>query len=70
MYYNSCDAILENAGKEHNYDLTFLTDIDVAWEKDDLRDKKDDRKATFAVFEKALIDYKKPYIKLSGTKQE
>ena len=70
MYYNSCDAILEKAAKEHNYDLIFLTDIDVAWEKDDLRDKKDDRKTTLEIFENALIDYKKPYIKLSGTKEE
>lgn len=70
MYYNSCDVILEKAAKEHNYDLTFLTDIDVAWEKDDLRDKKDDRKTTLEIFEKALIDYKKPYIKLSGSKEE
>ena len=70
IYYNSCDVILEKAAKEHNYDLTFLTDIDVAWEKDDLRDKKDDRKTTLEIFEKALIDYKKPYIKLSGSKEE
>ena len=70
MYYNSCDPILEKAAKKHKYDLFFLTDIDVPWEKDDLRDKKEDRETTLAIFEKALIDYKKPYIKLFGNKEE
>jgi nicotinamide riboside kinase len=70
LYYDSCHPILEEAAKKHEYDLFFLTDIDVPWEKDDLRDKKEDRENTLAIFEKALIDYKKPYIKLSGNKEE
>ena len=39
MYYGYCDATLEKAAKKHKYDLFFLTDIDVPWEKDDLRDR-------------------------------
>jgi len=70
IYYGSSDSALGKAAKKHNYDLFFLTDIDVPWEKDDLRDKPEDRESTFAIFEKALIDYKKPYIKLSGSKEE
>jgi nicotinamide riboside kinase len=70
IYYNSCDAQIEKAAKKHKYDLIFLTDVDVPWEKDDLRDKPDNREQSIKFFEKALIDYKKPYIKLSGTKEE
>ena len=70
MYFNHCDAILERAAKKHKYDLIFLTDIDIPWEKDDLRDKPNDRENVLAIFEKALIDFEKPYIKLSGNKQE
>ena len=70
IYYNSCDALIEKAAKKHKYDLIFLTDVDVPWEKDDLRDKPDNREQSIKFFEKALIDYKKPYIKLSGTKEE
>ena len=70
VYYNSCDALIEKAAKKHKYDLIFLTDVDVPWEKDDLRDKPDNREQSIKFFEKALIDYKKPYIKLSGTKEE
>lgn len=70
IYYGFCDASLEKAAKKHKYDLFFLTDIDVPWESDDLRDKPEERDKSLAIFEKALIEYKKPYIKISGNKEE
>ena len=66
IYYNFCDPILEKAARKHKYDLFFLTDIDVPWEEDDLRDRPDDREAIFKIFKQALIDNKKPFITLSG----
>ena len=66
MYYNFCDPSLDKAAKKHKYDLFFLTDIDIPWEKDDLRDKPIDREATFDIFKKALVDNEKPFITLSG----
>jgi len=68
VYYNFCDPILEKAALEHEYDLFFLTDIDVPWEKDDLRDKPDERESVFAVFKQTLMDNNKPFITLSGGK--
>jgi nicotinamide riboside kinase len=68
VYYNYCDPLLNKAALEHEYDLFFLTDIDVPWEKDDLRDKADGRESVFAVFKQTLIDNKKPFIPLSGDK--
>jgi nicotinamide riboside kinase len=47
--YYYCDPLLDKAAQEHEYDLFFLTDIDVPWEKDDLRDKAEGRDAVFAV---------------------
>ena len=70
MYYGYCDPILATAAQNHNYDLVFLTDVDIPWEKDDLRDKPEDRYATLATFEQALKENTKPYIKLSGNKEE
>jgi nicotinamide riboside kinase len=70
LYFNNSDPILENAAKTHKYDLIFLTDVDVPWQADDLRDKPNNRDNTLAIFEKALIDFQKPYIKLTGTKEE
>jgi nicotinamide riboside kinase len=68
VYYNYCDPLLDKAAKEHEYDLFFLTDIDVPWKKDDLRDRPEGRETVFEVFKQALIDAKKPFITLSGDK--
>ena len=68
VYYNYCDPLLDEAACEHEYDLFFLTDIDVPWEKDDLRDCPDQRKSVFAIFKQSLMDHNKPFIILSGDK--
>ena len=66
IYYGFCDAKLEKAARKHKYDLFFLTDVDVPWEQDDLRDAPNDRIATFEKFKQALIENNKPFIVLSG----
>jgi nicotinamide riboside kinase len=68
VYYDYCDPLLDEAAKQHQYDLFFLTDIDVPWEKDDLRDSPENRKSVFAVFKDTLIKNNKPFITLSGDK--
>lgn len=69
VYYGFCDPLLDKAAREHEYDLFFLTDIDVPWKKDDLRDKPDGRSSSFSIFKQTLIDNKKPFITLSGDKK-
>lgn len=68
VYYNYCGPLLNEAASQHEYDLFFLTDIDVPWERDDLRDKAEGRESVFAVFKQSLIDHNKPFITLSGDK--
>ena len=68
VYYDYCDPLLDQAAREHEYDLFFLTDIDVPWERDDLRDKAEGRESVFAVFKQSLIDNNKSFITLSGDK--
>lgn len=70
IYYGFCDPVLDKAARKHKYDLFFLTDIDVPFEKDDLRDKPDEREMLLQKFEEALIENKKPYILLSGNQEE
>lgn len=70
IYYGFCDSSLDKAARKHKYDLFFLTDIDVPFEKDDLRDKPTEREMLLQKFEQALIDNNKPYIKLSGNQEE
>lgn len=69
VYYNYCDPLLQKAAQEHEYDLFFLTDIDVPWEKDDLRDKPEGRESVFEVFKQSLISNNKPFIRLTGDKE-
>jgi nicotinamide riboside kinase len=45
VYYRYCEPLLDRGHEEHVYDLFFLTDIDVPWEKDDLRDKAEGRES-------------------------
>ncbi len=66
IYYNRCNANLAQAAREHEYDLIFLTNVDVPWEPDDLRDKPNDREITFKRFENAIIANKNPYVTLHG----
>ncbi|WP_343613655.1 DUF4301 family protein [Flavobacterium sp.] len=69
VYYGFCDPLLNEAALEHDYDLFFLTNIDVPWEKDDIRDKAEGRETVFSVFKQTLINTKKPFITLSGNKE-
>ena len=70
IYYNFCDPMLDKAARKHKYDLFFLTDIDVPWQKDDLRDEPNNREHIFEIFKKALIENQKLFITLSGDKNE
>lgn len=67
IYYDFCDSKLDKAARKHQYDLFFLTDIDVPWEQDDLRDAPNDREKTFEKFKQALVENKKPFVVLSGS---
>ena len=67
LQFSQCDPLLEKVAKKHKYDLFFLMDIDVPWENDDMTADFAKRKADFERFEKALIAFQKPYIKLSGS---
>ncbi|MEL1253375.1 DUF4301 family protein [Flavobacterium sp. DGU38] len=69
MYYGVCNPLLNEAALQHEYDLFFLTDIDVPWEKDDIRDSPNKRETVFSGFKQALIDNKKPFITISGDKE-
>ncbi|MEO8255312.1 MAG: DUF4301 family protein [Flavobacterium sp.] len=68
LYYDFCDPLLDKAALDHEYDLFFLTDIDVPWEDDGLRDSPNKRETVFEIFKQSLIANNKPFITLSGDK--
>ncbi|XLS28828.1 AAA family ATPase [Flavobacteriaceae bacterium M23B6Z8] len=69
-YVGSCDPLLEKYALENKYNLYLLTNIDIPWEKDDLRDKPDKRKEMFIFFKSALDKYQRPYILIKGDRDE
>ncbi|NND62818.1 MAG: ATP-binding protein [Flavobacteriaceae bacterium] len=70
-YYNGfCPSEILEAADNHEYHHYFLTDIDLPWVADDLRDRPDDRQNMFRIFEQELIENNLPYTLLSGSLEE
>ena len=70
LYFDKIPAALNQAVAHNTYDLYLLTDIDVPWHKDDLRDRPDHRVAYYQKFKEALELNKKNYIPIAGSKTE
>ena len=66
-YTGSCDPALEEAALANQYQLYFLTDIDVPWEADDLRDRPDHRPEMFNHFKAALEENNRSFVILRGS---
>ena len=67
IYYEGfCDPVLKASALQNKYDLYILTDIDIPWIKDDLRDRPNNREEMFLAFKKALIKHNRPFIVVSG----
>ena len=69
-YGGNCDPLLEKYALKNDYDLYLLTDIDIPWVKDDLRDKPNERKQSFEIFKKELVKNNLPFEVINGTKIE
>ncbi len=69
-YDGSCPEAIRNAVQENRYDLYFLTFVDTPWVPDDLRDRPEERKGIFRIFENELKSNGIPYHELSGGKLE
>ncbi|MDV7137948.1 ATP-binding protein [Maribacter sp. TH_r10] len=67
-YLGYCDPMLEKYALENQYDLYFLTYIDIPWEKDDLRDKPNERERMFLYFKETLEKYNRNFVTLKGDK--
>jgi NadR type nicotinamide-nucleotide adenylyltransferase len=69
-YGKNCDPLLEKYAKQNKYDLYLLTNIDVPWVKDDLRDKPDERENSFEIFKSELIKNNLPFEIIEGNRKE
>lgn len=66
LYYETTDVELKLLADNQQADLYLLTDIDLKWMPDDLRDRPEKRNETLAFFENQLIKHQKTYVKISG----
>ena len=69
-YYGDCPSELTRAALVHHYDLVLLTDVDIPWIADDLRDSPYDRQAISTRFENELNYYDKPFKRIGGDRQQ
>lgn len=69
-YYGDSPEALTQAALAHRYDLILLTEVDVPWVADDLRDSPHQRKEISALFESQLLHYQKPFRRIGGDKNE
>ena len=65
-----CDKKVVQANNENRYDLYILTDIDVPWEKDLLRDRPNHREEMFHKFATALVQRNLNYTLLNGSHEQ
>lgn len=65
-----CAPALQSLVAQLHYDFYLLTQVDVPWEKDDLRDRPYNRDKMFEHFEAALQNQPIPYLLLSGTQED
>lgn len=64
-----CDQRIVKANQKNTYDIYFLTDIDVPWKADLLRDRPHRRKEMFERFQSALTQRNITYTLLKGSHQ-
>jgi len=69
-YYGDCPAALEQAALAHHYDLILLTEVDIPWVADDLRDSPHQRDEISAYFASQLNKHRKPFQRISGDRKE
>lgn len=70
LFYGESPPELNAAIPHLHHDLYLLTDIDVPWQADAIRDRPDSRAVMLAYFEELLHRYGKRYVKISGNVEE
>ncbi|MCF7520868.1 ATP-binding protein [Neisseria sp. ZJ106] len=70
LYHGKCLPEIQAAALNHRYGMIFLTDIDVPWVADDLRDKPNEREHVFQCFQTFLDNHRIPYTLLQGNHRQ
>lgn len=65
-YYGDCHEALSQAALTHYYDLILLTEVDIPWVADDLRDSPHQREDISAYFASQLTLHNKDFQRIGG----
>ena len=65
-YYGDCPEALSQAALTHHYDLILLTEVDIPWVADDLRDSPHQREDISAYFASQLTHHHKAFRRIGG----
>jgi len=70
--FNKCDNWILNRIAERKYDLYLLCDVDLPWEKDEMREYPDKgtREKLYHFYKDVLINQSVPWINISGNYEE
>ena len=68
--YHHCNEWILKAERENLYDLLLLTDIDLPWVDDPMREHPTERNALFSIYYRALIQKKEPFKLIFGNENE
>lgn len=65
-YYGDCPKALTKAALSHHYDLILLTEVDIPWVADDLRDSPHQREEISDYFASQLTLHNKAFQRIGG----
>ncbi len=66
-YFGECPQWLLDQLWKYPGDLYLLTNIDLPWEPDEVRDRPDQRESMYQLFKRELDERNLPYIPIAGT---
>ena len=69
-YYGDCPKALSQAALAHHYDMILLTEVDIPWVADDLRDSPHQREDISAYFASQLTLHNKTFQRIGGDREE
>lgn len=69
-YYGDCPEALSQAALTHHYDLILLTEVDIPWVADDLRDSPHLREDISAYFASQLTLHNKDFQRIGGDRAQ
>jgi len=70
LYFGQSDDFFKQYNATFRYNLYLLTDIDVPWKADGLRDAPFQREKHYNYFKKRLMELNLPFIEISGNQEQ